>query len=810
MNYKQIYQDNLTIIDKLRKIDILNELDFSCDENLGEVEITKLMQLASLFSLENEYYEISYEITTKLFKNFYEKYPSLNDFAYSILSRVGNFPNRELLEKYGFNGNSIKNFKLLSEIFTRETDNKIFINNKKFLLTDFQKKFYETLLNKDKFSISAPTSAGKSFIFQRAIIAKFLNNIEQNIVFIVPTRALIIEFSKNMRKLIKEYNVDVEIRTLPILKENDTKKILFILTQERLNTLLSDNENQLEIDVLFVDEAQEIQNNRGVILQNTVEKFLAKFPNASLYFASPLIKNPNLFNKMYNFSISDYSIEDFSPVGQNIIFVSSISGKTFEVKIDLFKNKRYIEITKETLNFKFRGKAQIIDFSIFITKDDEQTIIYSNTPDVAEKNALLLARKLDVTQDDEINNFIEYIKEDIHPNYSLIECLKKGVAYHYSYMPSNVKVKIEDLANRGKLKFICCTSTLLQGVNLPVKNIVVYKPKAGKYNKMKRSDFLNLIGRAGRLQKEFNGNIWCIEIKDWEDEIYKGEKLQEIKPYYEEALLNNTQSIIKVAKEEKLDKEEKKKSFDTVFGKFFVDEVIDKNNIYNLRELKEEVSKIDLILSTEIYKKHYSIHPNGLNRLYNALKQEENLYDFIPKPIFSEGIGDNLRNIIQIINKEMLKIENNSYKFLANMIRQWIHNNLLKDIIINHHNYYENNKISTSIKEVLEAIEKKIRFKYVLYTAAYINILKIVLEEKNLQIENIPNLPLCLESGTGDPIILNLISLGLSRNTSIRLKNLNIVNDCENIKDCYEVLKQINIDNLNLPYILKEEILSIL
>jgi len=65
-------------------------------------------------------------------------------------------------------------------------------------------------------------------------------------------------------------------------------------------------------------------------------------------------------------------------------------------------------------------------------------------------------------------------------------------------------------------------------------------------------------------------------------------------------------------------------------------------------------------------------------------------------------------------------------------------------------------------------------------------------------------------SGTGEPTILNLISLGLSRNTSIRLSKLNILEDCENIHNCYESLKKLDIDSLNLPLILKEEINNIL
>ncbi|SFV57972.1 hypothetical protein MNB_SM-7-1441 [hydrothermal vent metagenome] len=191
-----------------------------------------------------------------------------------------------------------------------------------------------------------------------------------------------------------------------------------------------------------------------------------------------------------------------------------------------------------------------------------------------------------------------------------------------------------------------------------------------------------------------------------------------------------------------------------------------------------------------------------------TLKEKDNLKNFIPQPIYAKG--KNLENIIQIINEKVLNINNKSYKFLAYMMRKWIHNTLLKDIIIEYHKYYKNKKISNSIKEVLEIIEKQIRFKYVLYTSAYIDILKLVIEERNIQIENVINLPLYLEAGTGDKQVLNLISLGLSRNTSIKLSELGVLYGCENIKECYESLKTINIENIKLPQILKEEILLIL
>jgi len=64
-------------------------------------------------------------------------------------------------------------------------------------------------------------------------------------------------------------------------------------------------------------------------------------------------------------------------------------------------------------------------------------------------------------------------------------------------------------------------------VNLPAKNILIDNPKSGD-KPMSRPDFLNLSGRAGRLLKEFHGNIWCINPMEWEEPIYQGEQLEEI------------------------------------------------------------------------------------------------------------------------------------------------------------------------------------------------------------------------------------------------------------------------------------------
>ncbi|MGR5907328.1 helicase-related protein [Bacillus paranthracis] len=70
---------------------------------------------------------------------------------------------------------------------------------------------------------------------------------------------------------------------------------------------------------------------------------------------------------------------------------------------------------------------------------------------------------------EKINKVIETIKKTVHPDYFLIDCLKKGIGYHFGNLPQVIRHNIEALFKEGIIKYLFCTSTLLEGVNLPAK-----------------------------------------------------------------------------------------------------------------------------------------------------------------------------------------------------------------------------------------------------------------------------------------------------------------------------------------------------
>ena len=96
-----------------------------------------------------------------------------------------------------------------------------------------------------------------------------------------------------------------------------------------------------------------------------------------------------------------------------------------------------------------------------------------------------------------------------HP---LIELVASGVAYHHGSLPRDVQAAIEEALADGRLRVVSATTTLTEGVNLPVRTVVV--TSQGTYGPGGFSEFitgptmLNAIGRAGRAARETEG--WVV------------------------------------------------------------------------------------------------------------------------------------------------------------------------------------------------------------------------------------------------------------------------------------------------------------
>ncbi len=92
-------------------------------------------------------------------------------------------------------------------------------------------------------------------------------------------------------------------------------------------------------------------------------------------------------------------------------------------------------------------------------------------------------------------------------DYPLARLLKKGVAVHHAGLSDDVRLMIEALAELGELRHIVATTTLAQGINFPISNVVLGSYQYPYGVTMPTEDFWNIAGRAGRINQGQPGVI---------------------------------------------------------------------------------------------------------------------------------------------------------------------------------------------------------------------------------------------------------------------------------------------------------------
>ena len=252
---------------------------------LKDEDYIRLVNEASILAFDSDPKSriLAYEIVSHAISLTSGKNPALIHAVDAILSRLANFPGQRLLRQrfhLTLESHPLTSVSLILESIVRHDENSV--PGVGHPLTDFQLNFFSALQSNTAVSISAPTSAGKSFVLVQHIIQRLRAIPGCLIVYLVPTRALIREVMLRLRKELTAAGLaEVPQSCVPLVdKETDTSRgMVFVLTQERLLSLLQVSKDAFHINLLIVDEAQGIRDgSRGVLLQTGVQQTLNSFP----------------------------------------------------------------------------------------------------------------------------------------------------------------------------------------------------------------------------------------------------------------------------------------------------------------------------------------------------------------------------------------------------------------------------------------------------------------------------------------------------------------------------------------------------
>lgn len=478
--------------------------------------------------------------------NIPDKYLGYLDFIlYSAATRLRSFGyNRQ----NRFQVNSFYNEGI--DYWKDETISNYYKTNSGAVLDRYQKEVMDMFVeNNHRLFLSAPTSFGKTFLLKEIIFSNYERY--SNIIIVLPTVALLMEVSQDLREFFKNKKMTYSIYTSVYRDLELTEKNVFILTPERVLRLLALRE-EIKPDFIFFDEVYKIDEDIASSNEESVSLKIDIGDNS----ANDNNTNRRKEHRAVAFRLALYLLMEKQPecyiAGPFIRFECVKSGlkqflekyqiKTIEVKFEpTLKNKidyhgKMLKLTSPISGEEIVStKADKKNDKLIVLIDElgistaEPALVYCLSPARTENYARQYSEDKSFIQDKDISVFIDHIERNYNcrfnetknsiDNWDFLYALKRGIGIHNGKFPKYFQHEIMELFNNNRMPLLFCTSTIVEGVNSNAKTIILYNNPSGENEAGKRFLLLNINGRAGRYLRHFVGNIvyldrQCLKIEN--------------------------------------------------------------------------------------------------------------------------------------------------------------------------------------------------------------------------------------------------------------------------------------------------------
>lgn len=671
-----------------------------------------------------------------------------------------------------------------------------------FPANNFQRRVWDAATDSQWVSVSAPTSAGKSFVLIEWIGEHLRDKKNALVVYVVPTRALISQVFSDLREFVGREGLGEEVNVSSFPDQKEVKEGLhnvFVFTQERLHLFLLSLGGASEITAVIIDEAHKVGDRyRGVLLQQMIEWVASQAEDAKFIFSSPFAANPEyLLSEAPADSKKSAFVAEVATVNQNLIWVAQAPRKPKKWNLHLCRGSDLIELGQIDLSNKPDGKRKRLAFiAAAVAGNEPGNIVYVNGAEEAEDVAELIYQlSTEIPASDDINNLIDICRKSVHQEFKLSKFLRRGIAFHYGNIPQIVRLEVERLFKADVIKTLVCTSTLIEGVNMSCRNIFIRGPQKGRGNPMPNEDFWNLAGRAGRWGKEFQGNIFCI---DPEDENAWGSKTapRERKPYAmrrtTDKILSGPEDFIKYVRDGAPRLPAKDREYEYVFS-YLLSIHMRKGSVlkapwalrfpnHSLDEVASAIAEASAHASMplEAIERNPGISPLAMRELYDFfMSRPAALEAYVPADPDSEDAVSSYDAMFQLIHEKLMSPSLGGPPgrslAVAILVQQWMKGRPVPAIV----NKKYKNLISrgksanfpTVIRSVLEEVESVARFSAPKYIACYSDVLKLAMRATGNSdlVEEIIDLGTFLEFGASQVTQLSLMALGFSRTAAIEI-----------------------------------------
>lgn len=417
--------------------------------------------------------------------------------------------------------------------------------------------------------IQMPTSSGKTTSIGLIIRSAFITNRTKLAIVVAPFKALCKEITLNLTDFFS--HDEVIVNELSDIAEKDDidffdtteKNTLIILTPEKLLFLIRNKNEILEdLNLIIFDEAHLFDDNsRGTnyeLLISTIKYYLKK--SSQKILISAVITNSSMINDWLNDGDGKVISNNNIISAQRSIAMGDWIGHTGQLyflnqenpDIDDFYVPKIVDIQEinklgrervkryfPDVDFKKKKLNNAYDMQIYYALKmiyNGATAIFSGTKASADKTierileierrGLPIAAFSNNNNADENIKIANLIKLNLGDSATYYYAALKGVFIHHGNIPSGIRTSIEYAMSHNLINFVVCTSTLAQGVNLPIKYLIISNLYQGQ-SQIKVRDFHNLLGRTGRAGKHIEGTVILSEPfvhsnkRDWKWRKYK-------------------------------------------------------------------------------------------------------------------------------------------------------------------------------------------------------------------------------------------------------------------------------------------------
>lgn len=389
--------------------------------------------------------------------------------------------------------------------------------------------------------VQLPTGSGKTASFSLILRSGLYRNSYHVAIVVAPFKSIRDEIFRNLDEQFQKEQIDINRISTELkidfsdftLKE---RPAVLVVTPEKLLFMIQHSPDFLtEIGLFIFDEAHQLDNSeRGVtfeLLLSTIDLLVSK--EVQKVFVSAVIGNPGdlsrWFNSGENVVVNELSSRKFG----RILGYSKWQGKTMHGELHtwskLQESHSWVEFPSFYQPIQI-GKSKIQpDFNVQSHTEGTRWATALTTRQFVKGGmvAVYAPRKDSInglsrvfvelenkfsehTDHTALNKQVSALCNLFALNFGedsiLVNAYRSGVFVHDGDVPDGIRSSLEFEAHRGNIQLLLCTNTLAQGVNLPIKTLIITSVGNGSLELSGR-DTINLVGRAGRTGVLNEANI---------------------------------------------------------------------------------------------------------------------------------------------------------------------------------------------------------------------------------------------------------------------------------------------------------------